>query len=279
MRPVIAIPSYNRPKSKGIHKAIESGVPVIIFVRKEQAPEYRKEFKGKARIISISGVREIGMTRKQIVEWLYYHGYDWAFMFDDDISKVESLRWSTDKNCWNSDRILTGSKESPRVEKRALKSWYLEAKRQNLSLSAPNHRAYDRFHHGNTVLINGAACIQCVLINTHDILEVGNYKSMYQVGNEDYYMMYSLMSKGFKIGKIGFIEYDCAPVGSIEDGSDDSYVQKYTRYVDTFLRNVCSDSNYIKTKVTSQGVPSITFNWKAFGSNRVDRMTQEGSQL
>lgn len=134
-----------------------------------------------------------------------------------------------------------------------------------ISLSSPNHRAYDRFFHGK-VRINRSACIQCVLIHVPDIVFVGNYKSLRETGNEDYFIQYKLMSSGFLTGKIGSIEYDCPSVGvgsggnNAEEYSDIN--ERYELYTQTFLQNVCNDSRLIKTKTTKSGQKSISFVWK-----------------
>lgn len=136
-------------------------------------------------------------------------------------------------------------------------------------MSSPNHRAYDRFNHG-LIRINSSACIQCVLLCVPDIVDVGNYKSLRCVGNEDYYLQYKLMRDGYKTGKIGSIEYDCPNVGAGKGGNNaDEYQdinERYEHYVQTFLENVCNDPELITTKITKSGQKSIQFIWSHWGS-------------
>lgn len=264
MKPILVIPSYKRPFQKIFSKLAHIPLDKYVFVRKQEQNIYEKQVSRFGfSVVSLSGVNDIGDTREKIVEWCSKNKKDWVFMFDDDISKVECL--AQERGKITSARILYSPEESPRIETKALKTWYQTARLYGLSLSSPNHRAYDRYSHG-TLRINSSACIQCVLLYIPDIVSVGNYKSLRKVGNEDYYLQYCLMSAGKKVGKVGSIEYDCPCVGSGKGGNNaDEYSdinERYKEYVSTFLNNVCNDPEKISTKLTSSGQPSIQFVWK-----------------
>lgn len=185
MKPIITIPSYNRPDSKIFDKLIPIRLEKFVFVRKNQYEDYVHLQEKNFRVITIpTSIEEIGKTRRYIVYWCQKHGYKWAFMFDDDISKVECL---------------------------------------------------------------------------------GSYKNSRKIGNEDLYIIYQLMTQGYKVGKVGLVEYDCAAMGNIEDGTSDSFQEKYERFVRCFKKNVCDDPKLIGVKTTSTGVPSIQFKWKNWG--------------
>lgn len=262
MRPIICIPSYNRPDAKIFDKLNSIKLQKFVFVRKEQYKDYAYLQDKNFSVITLpTSIEEIGMTRRYIVWWCNKYGYDWTFMFDDDISKVELLGERND-GTWNSQRIIDGSKTPPRFESKALKLWFELAKNHNLRLSSPNHRAYDRFNHGPSIRVNKSAPIQCVLTHVPSILKVGNYKNTREVGNEDLYILYKLMKNDFLTGKIGLVEYDCPQIGNIEDGTNDTFKEKYERFVSCFQSNVCNDPNLIGVKSTSTGVPSIQFRWK-----------------
>lgn len=270
MKPIITIPSYNRPDSKIFDKLIPIRLEKFVFVRKNQYEDYVHLQEKNFRVITIpTSIEEIGKTRRYIVYWCQKHGYKWAFMFDDDISKVECLGRKPD-GTWNSKRILAGSQTPPRFETEALKLWYTLAKRHEICLSSPNHRAYDRFNHGYNIRINKSAPIQCVLMYIPTITAVGSYKNSRKIGNEDLYIIYQLMTQGYKVGKIGLIEYDCAAMGNIEDGTSDSFQEKYERFVQCFQENVCNNPDLIGVKTTSTGVPSIQFKWKNWGGYTIN---------
>ena len=263
VKPCIAIPTYNRPNAVALHRVKPVGLPVFLFVRREQLDMYR-DWSKVYTLVPMDDVSEIGETRRFVVKYLYEAGYKWVFMLDDDISKVEMLAPSP-KGGWNSRRILEGSKEPPRMEKEAFQLWYNLARKYHLSLSSPNHRAYDRSYHGAQIRINKSAVIQCVLLNTHAVMEVGNYRNINETGNEDYYIQYQLMTHGHRVGKIGLIEYDCPSIGNVADGSDDPIVKKYKRYIKAFKKNVCNDESLVSTKTTKTGIPSLKFVWKNWG--------------
>ena len=63
-----------------------------MFVRKSQYQEYVYLKDIGYNIVSIpTSIQEVGKTRKYITYWCDKHHYDWFFMFDDDISKIELL--------------------------------------------------------------------------------------------------------------------------------------------------------------------------------------------
>ena len=265
MRPIITIPSYNRPDAKIFNKLDSIKLQKFVFVRKEQYQDYEYlQDKGFNIVVLPTTIEELGKTRRYIVYWCNKHRYDWAFMFDDDISKVEVLG-ERDDGTWNSQRIIDGSKTPPRFENKALRLWYKLAKQYNLSSSSPNHRAYDRFNHGPIIRVNKSAIIQCFLLKTKDIISVGNFKDTRLYGAEDYEIQYRLMSKGYKTGKIGLVEFDAPAIGNISDGTEDAFVKKYERFVSCFKEKVCDDPELIGVKTTKTGVPSIQFKWKNWG--------------
>lgn len=265
MKPVLCIPSYSRPNGVAIERCKEIPLKKFLFIRREQLEMYRKWTPWYTLVLQNHGT-DIGLVRKNIVTYCSRKGFDWTFVLDDDISKVETLGYKPDGSM-TSNRILQGV-PGPRMEIEAFKKWFRVAKRWDLALSSPNHRAYDRFNHG-TLRVNKSACIQCVLLNIPALVAVGNYASLHKTGNEDYYIQYKLMSVGALTGKVGCIEYDCPAVGVGEGGNNTSeYADlkiQYSNYVELFLSNVCSDPNLIKTKTTKTGAKSIQFIWKNWG--------------
>lgn len=270
MKPVLCIPSYSRPNGIAIERCKELPLKKFIFIRREQEDLYDRWRPWYTLVLQDHGT-DIGLVRKNIVNYCYKKGYDWAFMLDDDISKVETLGRKPDGNI-TSNRIIAG-KPGPRMEPEAFKAWFKVAKEWDLVLSSPNHRAYDRFNHG-VLQVNKSACIQCVLLQIPAIKFVGGYKSLHETGNEDYFIQYKLMSAGFLTGKVGCVEYDCPAVGSGEGGNNtDEYKdlnKRYELYVQTFLDNVCNDPELIKTKTTKTGQKSVQFIWKNWNGFETD---------
>lgn len=264
MKPVLCIPSYSRPNGTAIQRCKDLPLKKYLFIRREQAELYEKWKPWYTLVLQDRGT-DIGLVRKNIVNFCHRKGFVWAFMLDDDIAKVETIgRKPDDMSSMTSNRIIAGV-PGPRMEIQAFKAWFKVAKYWDLALSSPNHRAYDRFKHG-TLQVNKSACIQCVLINIPAIRSVGGYRSLHETGNEDYYIQYKLMSAGLLTGKVGCVEYDCPSVGAGEGGNNvHEYAdlnQRYELYVQTFLDNVCSDPQLVGVKTTSTGSKSIQFLWK-----------------
>lgn len=270
MKPIITVPSYNRPDAKIFAKLKHLPLQKYVFVRKEQYADYKHLKTLDFQLIVLpTSVEELGVTRRYIVYWCDKHDYDWAFMFDDDISKIECLGQKPEGG-WNSQRILDGSPTPPRFETKALNLWYKQAKAYDIVLSSPNHRAYDRFHHGPNIRVNQSAIIQCFLMCIPTVKAVGNFRDTRVYGAEDYDMMYRLMAAGYRTGKLGLIEFDAPSIGNISDGTDDSFKRKYERFVQCFQENVCNDPDLIGVKTTSTGVPSIQFKWKNWGGYSIN---------
>lgn len=265
-KPVLCIPTYSRPDGRAIYRCKDLPLDKFLFIRPEEKDMYSKWRKNYKLVLQKDGT-DIGKVRRNIVNYCNKNGFDWVYMFDDDLQKVESLGYDFKKSCYNSARILNKSGEASRFEMDALKLWYRIARKYNLSLSSPNHRAYDRKHHGDLTL-NRSAIIQCVLLHVPDIVNVGNYKSIRETGNEDYYIQYKLMRAGYNTGKIGLVEYDAPKVGTGSGGCNYSEVkdltERYNNFIVKFKSNVCNDENLIGTKTMKNGVPSLKFVWSGW---------------
>lgn len=275
MKPVLCIPSYSRPDGLAIERCKDLPMKKFLFIRKSQLNLYRHWSKWYTLVLQTGGT-DIGIVRNNMLRYCHSKGFKWMFMLDDDISKVETLGYRDDGTI-TSRRIIAGI-PGPVMEEKAFRTWYKVAVRNGISLSSPNHRAYDRFHHGE-LRVNKSACIQCVLLNVNDAMSVGGYKSIHDTGNEDYYLQYQLMKSGFLCAKIGCIEYDCPAVGTGKGGNNaEEYTDidfKYNLYVDTFMQEVCNDPKYVTTKTTSRGQKSIQFNWKNWNGFSKPLLIQE----
>lgn len=265
MTPIIAIPSYKRPESVAIRKLKNISLPKYLFVRPEEHEIYAEVAKdSNFHIVTVKNVTDVGTTRKKLIEYCHKKGFDWVFMLDDDISKLESLTYLGEGKSKPTRLVEDPDNHSQGFETRAFKEWFSIAKKYQLSLSAPNG-IHDYFSRGY-LKINHALCVQCVLLHIPDIMTVGNYKSLSETGNEDFYMQYMLMNSGYRCGKIGVIEYACPEIGANAGGnSAEEYtnlIEKYTELTNTFMNNICDDPQKIALKKTSFGQPYMRFAWK-----------------
>ena len=257
MKPAVVIPSMNHPDQNIFTRLQGISLDKYIFVRKNQYDMYEKWKKQGFFVIKLpEWVDDIGSTRKAIVQFMNKCGYEWAFMFDDDIAYVGKCEQRPEGWKWE----YTG-KDKVYFKNSVLNTWYKTAKKYNLALSSPCHRFHDHNRHGNVIYVNKAACIQCVLLHIPDVIDVGNYRRMRDCGNEDYSLQYFLMKDGYLCGMIGNLLYDAPAIGGAE---------KYPEYIKAFQLNVCNDPQYVTTKTTRSGVPSIQFVWKNWGGQKVE---------
>lgn len=265
-KPILCIPTYSRPDGLAIHRCKDLSLDKFLFIRPEEKHMYSKWSNDYKLVLQKDGT-DIGKVRRNIVNYCNKNGFDWVYMFDDDLQKIERLGYDSKKSCYNSARILSKSGEEPRFEVDALKLWYRVARKHNLSLSSPNHRAYDRKHHGDLTL-NRSAVIQCVLLHIPDVMSVGNYKSIRETGNEDYYIQYKLMRAGYNTGKIGLIEYDAPKLGTGSGGCNSSeakdLTERYNNFITKFKSNVCDNERLVSTKTMKNGVSSLKFVWSGW---------------
>lgn len=263
MKPVIAIPSMNHPDVNIFSRLSSVNLDKYIFVRREQYGMYESWEEHGYRVIKLpKWVDDIGSTRKAIVQYFHNRDQHWVFMLDDDIAYVGNCELRPEGWKWEYTH-----KEKTYFKTSVFKRWFNIARKYDLSLSSPCHRFHDHNRHGNRILINKAACIQCVLLHTPDVISVGNYKRMRECGNEDYSLQYFLMNHGYSCGMIGNLLYDAPAIG----GAD-----KYPEYIETFKTNVCNDPTYITTKTTRSGVPSIQFVWKNWGGKIIEMEDNNG---
>ena len=257
MKPALVVVSMNHPDANIFTRLSSIKLDKYIFVRKNQYALYSHQVQNNWKIVSLpSWVDDIGSTRKATMIWLNKHGYLWAFMLDDDIAYVGNVEHRPEGWKWE----YTG-KDKIYFKTSVFYKWYRIAKKYHLSLSCPCHRFHDHNRHGNKVLVNKAACIQCVLVYVPHILQVGNYRRMKECGNEDYSIQYFLMKDRKNCGMICNLLYDAPAIGGAE---------KYPEYIKAFKSNVCNDPMYITTKITKSGVPSIQFVWKNWGGKVIE---------
>ena len=272
MKPIIAIPSYRRPESVAIKKLKEIDIPKYLFIRPEEHDVYAEIAKDSDfHLVFVKDVTDVGTTRKKVVEYCNEKGFDWVFMLDDDISKLEALTYLGNGKSKPTRLVENPEDHTQKFEIRAFKEWFSIAKKYKLSLSAPNG-IHDYFSRGY-LKINHALCVQCVLLYIPDIIAVGNYRSLNETGNEDFYMQYMLMSSGYRCGKIGTIEYACPEIGANAGGNSAveyvRLIERYKELTNTFMNNVCRDPKQIVLKQTDFGQPYMRFAWK-YWDNKED---------
>lgn len=271
----ICIPSYNRPNPKIIRKALP-GLPLVFFVRKEQKELYKpleKEYPG-CKIVTISGVSNIGQTRRKIVKWAQHYGYDNIFMLDDDILSVDYLypgETSGGHTCMRSNRLNRGKVSS--VTPSGFRVWQYIVENilaSDVAITSPIYRpdSWNMKNCNAQYRYNTGQCIQCIHLNVGLLKQAGlNYKSSEIVGNEDLALQFHVLESGLKTCMITDVVYDCPKINTGKGGCEGASgiqdpKERYQYYIDLFMKNVCKgDHPGVGLKVSRTGVNSIKLNW------------------
>jgi len=250
----ICIPSYGRPDS-AMFKILEKepDLPMVFFIREEQKELYAG-LKGKARIVTLKNVDNIGQTRAKIVKWAHKQGYENIFMFDDKVTAVNALapRLSRNDN-WSMSKFTTTMYQ-------ALQVWEYLIRKYKPCMSGGLHKGFS-FSPGN---INAepeiAPGIWCAIQLNVDMLSENdiNYRDSNIYGHEDNIMEIEVMQKRLKHICFKDIEFDNIPssdkyTGGIQDTCPES---------ETRLERVSRLSDLVE-KFVGKGHPGIIFyTWK-----------------
>jgi hypothetical protein len=227
----ICVPSYDRPNNAFI-KWIKSGktdIPkerLFMFIRntKEQKQLYKplREF---VNIVLISpDTRDLGDTRQQIVEWAYEKKYDLIFMIDDRINGI-----------WWLSPIERNGKEYFDVDKRstpytAFKIWATEHMKKGMVATSITNKGFhwmpDRI--GKPIEpLNGSGLSCCIALSPIKMIEAGvNYQAIEDVGVEDVYILYALLTHKLPFCNLVDIAYNQVASGK---GGDASVYPNMTR--------------------------------------------------
>lgn len=97
------IPSYNRPDAPVFKSKLGADLRpeyAFVFIRntKEQYDLYKKHQKMVTLIPLPDHVRELGMTRESILQWVQRHGYKNLFMVDDRAQNLSTLTPALTRN-------------------------------------------------------------------------------------------------------------------------------------------------------------------------------------
>lgn len=265
----ICVPSYNRPDASFLQYV--DNVPVILFIRKEQAVLY-KQYKGRCRIVKIDGVEEIGQTRAKIVDWAAEHGYDNIFMLDDDILHLTfNQPAQTSSGKWAMKRYTTITNQAEGIyDEKVFKMWMWLARRcdERLTISAPGALSdwWNIRYKDSETVYNSGSCIQCIHLNIKNMVEQGiNYIDTREGGTEDYTLQYQVMTAGLYTAIFKDLAFRAPAVGGPSGGNttDQDLIDKYENFIRLFNENILQpeDEYRVSTKTAKSGIPSVKFDW------------------
>lgn len=266
----IAVPSYRRPHGTTVRRLQPCPYDKFLCVRPDEVISYTPVAQATGfEVLTLENVSDIGNTRQRLVEKLSKN-YEWVFMLDDDLSYIELLGQRDGKK--KAQRIIQTPGVKPSIEARALSEWLATAKRYEFSCSTPTHHS-DWSRYGTTI-VNKAVCGGAVLLHTPSILEVGNYKSNYEIGFEDVYMQYKLMRAGKRCATVGSITFQDLrdKGGCMENIYKNGREECHILFTDLFLKNVCDDTNLIRVTYPFKNHPdcgAIRFNWRNWNGYKI----------
>lgn len=264
----ICVPSYSRPNASLLKYS--KVIPIWLFVREEQLELY-KEYQGICKIVPLTGVYDIGTTRKAIVDYMWNLGYGDIFMLDDDIYLL-SFRYpgfsKSGKELMKLHCDDSGN-TSWDVSLAVFKMWvwmiYNSSDKVTISGAGRLFDWWNIRYKDVPFAYNSSTPIQCIHLNISNLKKHGiQYESNAVDGAEDYALQYKIMSKGLYSVLYKDLAYDSARVNKAAGGNQtDDIVEKYTKYVQLFNDNVLNpeDIYRVGTKVSKSGFPSITFKW------------------
>ena len=267
----ICIPSYNRPDSPFLKSVQGLGLPIVLFIRKEQYDLY-KGYQDNCEIVLLEEVNEIGETRKAIVDWAIKNRISNIFMIDDDISHLSFLMpgksSKSDKEFMKMYSTIYGTSEG--IDPKIFKMWIWLINRcdEKLTISGPGAKSdwWNIQYKDSTAVYNSGSTIQCIHLNIDNLKKFGlNYINTNIGGTEDYTLQYLVMSSGLYCSIFKDLVFRVPGVGSGNGGntSNEELIQKYTRFINLFFTNILldSDKGRVSTKVSKGGIPSVKFNW------------------
>ena len=258
----VFVPSYGRPKATFLSRSPLYKFPLYVFVRKEQAEQYRWiKSRDNTRLVLLNNVTNIGQTRAAMIRYAMSRGIDKVFMIDDDVSRLDISVWDDDKQTVRASGTVLGR---PEDWNKALQTW--EHIWEDEALLGASYRPYSWSMKKEDIQKKPRAQLQqCVGVNVRLLKEFGlNYRDSREVGNEDLFLQLECIQHGLATTKTNLIQYDCPSMGTGNGGcnlSEDGTIQeKQIRRVKLFLE-ACNNSDLVVVKETKSGVPSIKFNW------------------
>lgn len=224
----VCIPSYYRPNNPFIEWVQKPGFDVpkenlFMFIRNtpEQVEMYKHLRKWVNLVLIPATTKDLGETRACIVKWGAKHNHDVVFMLDD---RINGLWWNTVVNRKGVDYLDTVKGCTPG---QAFKVWGQEHLDAGLYLSGVSYKG---FHWSssfvnlpNEPLARGGGPGGCVAFSPKKMLDAGiNYKSNFQYGPEDLYILYQILINRLPYAMLTDI---CCGISNAQVTGGDSAVQ------------------------------------------------------
>lgn len=222
----ICVPSYNRPDNGFIQWVKKnpdlSKENLYMFIRNtiEQRELYRPLSKWVNLVLIPANTKDIGDTRRHIVNWGVKHGHELLFMLDDRVNGI----WWLEPVVRNGKRYLDVAKDSTPTQ--AFKLWAYQHLSNEMLMTGISSKG---FHWMSNLVnypiepLNGNGVMVCVALSPIKMMGAGiNYRPLSEKGTEDLQILYQLL-----INKLPFCTlrdfcfsqiHPCTYGGNSEDG-------------------------------------------------------------
>lgn len=276
----VCVPSYQRPDAPILYELKKDPrIPVILFVRKTEKERYAK-WKKYFKIVYLSGVSNIGETRRAIVKYLYKNGVSGCFMMDDDIPKFGYLVKGYTKTGNKKLMLQNYPSEACQISRDALKLWqYYISLCKDVALSGVVYRPFS-WMWGNTKkpwMYNDGVIAQIFFVNVKLLTKSGiNYRSNTECFNEDTCIQFEVMKAGLNTIHFKEFTYSVPVVGQI-GGCSEMYgidpnaskqenfercIKSYTAGAHLLIDNIAKGHPGIVLKYERSGRGYAGFVWK-----------------
>lgn len=276
----IIIPSYNRPNIPSVMEGFLSDMdeyynyPIYVFVRMSQYEDYINQV-GRMNYVTIVGIDDehmigAGAARRMSLQWMYDHGYNTVFSFDDDLIKITYTVPS-----------VTG-KGDPKSEyvrdvniSRILAMWQLSMEKairdKNVMIGGVMPMVFswkDGYcSSDNSMLWYRGMPVQAVCLNVKGLIESGlQYGENEECGHEDVDLIIRIIDSGNSICTFPFIAYSSEPL-SVDNWDFDDLTERFKHQQD-LLRKNHGDKDWVRFS-DKRGLPQVSVNWnkarKKFG--------------
>lgn len=276
----IIIPSYNRPNIPSVMKGFLSHMdeyynyPIYVFVRMSQYEDYVNQV-GRMNYVTIVGIDDenmigAGAARRMSLQWMYDHGYNSAFSFDDDLVKITYTAPAlTEKGDPKSKYV-----KDVNISK-VLAMWQLSMEKaikdKNVMISGVMPLAFswkeEYCFSDHSMLWYRGLPSQAVCLNVKGLIESGlQYKENKVCGHEDLDLVIRIIDSGNSVCVFPFLAHSASPM-SVENWDFKDMNERFAHQQKIMKRNH-EDKDWIKFS-DKRGIPQVSINWirvrKKFG--------------
>lgn len=234
----ICVPSYNRPDNGFIQWVKKTpNLPkenLYMFIR--NTPEQKTLYKPLSKWVNLvlipASTKDVGETRRHIIDWGVKHGHKLLFMLDDRVNGV----WWLEPVVRNGKAYLDVAKDSTPTQ--AFKLWADQHILNGMLMTGISSKGFhwmtDRINYPIEPL-NGTGVAVCIGVSPIELVNSGvNYKSISEAGVEDLQILYQLLINKLPFCMLHDFCYNqvppCASGGNSEEGlARDERLLKYKK--------------------------------------------------